>query len=119
MVFVVSFLVFSHAGEREWTIKRSPFVVSKNYIKKTGKGYLQPQDTYGSIDLEIKGVFYKEGAKNLLLDLKEKGYLYMREGQTKEIDTPDIETIIKVVKIADDYALISINDGEAIRHELH
>ncbi len=103
---------------KEWKIKRNPFVVSKAYMDRTGKHYLMPRDTYGFLDIKIKGIFYKSGVKKILIDLGDKGYIYMKEGEKRDIDTPDIMTTLKVVKIENNYILVSINDGEAIRHEI-
>lgn len=101
-----------------WEIKRNPFVVSKSYMDRTGKHYLMPRDTYGFIDIKIKGVIHRKGTRKILIDLGDKGFIYMKEGEKRDIDTPDIMTTLKVVKIERNHVLVSINDGEAIRHEI-
>jgi len=113
---LLTFFVLLHA--QEWEIKRNPFVVSKSYMERTGKHYLLPKDTYGFLDIKVKGIFYKKGVKSILMDLGDRGFMYMKEGEKRDVDTPDILTVLKVVKIEDDHIFISINDGEAIRHEI-
>jgi hypothetical protein len=103
---------------REWEIKRNPFVVSKNYMDKTGKHYLMPKDTYAFLDISIKGIFYKNGLKTALLDLDDKGFIYIQENEVVDVDTADIKSRLKAIKIEPTYMLISINGGEAIRHEI-
>lgn len=103
---------------KEWKIKRNPFVVSKSYMDRTGKHYLMPRDTYGFIGIKIKGVIRRKGTRKILIDLGDKGFIYMKEGEKRDIDTPDIMTTLKVVKIERNHVLVSINDGEAIRHEI-
>ena len=105
-------------GAREWEIKRNPFVVSKNYMDKTGKHYLMPRDTYAFLDIAIKGIFYKNGERTALLDLDDKGFIYIKENEVVDVDTADIRSRLKAVKIEPNYMLISINGGEAIRHEV-
>lgn len=117
---ILSALIISTVllNAQEWEIKRNPFVVSKSYMDRTGKHYLMPRDTYGFLDIKVKGIFYKKDIKSILIDLGDRGFAYFKEGEKKVIDTPDIVTTLKVVKIENSYVLVSINDGEEIRHEI-
>jgi len=115
---LIGILLFAYSESKDWEIKRNPFVVSKNYMEQTGKHYLMPKDTYGFLDIKIIGSFYKKGKKSIMLDLADRGMVYMQEGEEKEINTPDLLTKLKVVKIEKDYTLVTINDGEAIRYEI-
>jgi len=101
-----------------WEIKRNPFVVSKDYMDQTGKHYLVPKDTYAFLSINVQGIFYKNGEKTVLLDLGTKGLVYLKEGETSQINTPDIISTIHIEKIAESYVLISTNGGEAIRYDV-
>jgi len=111
-------LLLSSAGAKEWEIKRNPFVVSKRYMDQTGKHYLLPKDTYGFLEIEIKGVFYKTGVKHVMMKVGDKGFLYMQEGEKRDINTPDLVTALQIEKIEADHVLVSINNGEPIRYEI-
>lgn len=111
---VTTCIVFS----KEWEISRNPFVVSKNYMDKTGKHYLVPKDTYSFLSISVQGILYRDGAKTALLNLDDKGFVYMKEGEMIDIDTADISSKLKIVKIAEGYVMISTNNGEAIRYEI-
>ncbi len=117
-ILVLSVILLSSLFSNDWTIKRNPFVVSKNYMERTGKHYLVPKDTYAFLNISVKGIFHKKGQKLALLDLDDKGFIYIKEGETIEIDTADIKSSLKAVKIEQNYLLLSINEGEAIRHEI-
>lgn len=117
---VVLFLLLLSMGvlAKEWTIKRNPFVVSKVYMDSTGKHYLMPKESYAFLDIIARGVFYKNGVKRVLLDLKERGFVTIEEGESVKIDTADIVSEIRAVSIADSYVLLSINNAEATRYEV-
>lgn len=117
-IVLILFIFLNLAIAREWEIKRNPFVVSKAYMDKTGKHYLMPRDTYAFLDITVKGIFFKNGKKTALLDLDDKGFIYIKEGEVVDIDTADIKSRLKATKVESNYVLISINEGEAIRHEV-
>lgn len=110
--------IITCGGAKEWEIKRNPFVVSKRYMDQTGKHYLLPKDTYGFLEVEIKGVFYKRGEKRVMMKLGDRGYVYMKEGEKRDVNTPDLVTTLQVDKIEADHVLVSINNGEPIRYEI-
>ena len=103
---------------QEWQIQRNPFVVSKNYMDKTGKHYLVPKDTYSFLNIEVKGILYKDGIKTALLDLDDKGFIHLKEGEVANVDTADISSKVKIVKIEQSFVMISTNGGEAIRYDI-
>jgi hypothetical protein len=115
---LIAVLFGTGAGAKEWEIKRNPFVVSKSYIDQTGKHYLLPKDTYGFLEIDIQGVFYKSGVKYVMMKIGERGYVYMKEGEQREINTADLLTKLQIAKIEADYVLVSINEGEPIRYEI-
>ncbi len=117
-VVIVILLISVGVFGREWHIKRNPFVVSKVYMDSTGKHYLLPKDTYAFLDISARGVFFKDGIRRVLLDLKERGFITVAEGESVQIDTADIMSTIKAEKITQRYVLISINGAEATRYEL-
>jgi len=121
MIKIILFIVMGVSCQlfaKEWEIKRNPFVVSKEYMDRTGKHYLMPKDTYAFLDITVQGIFYKDGEKTVLLDLGYKGFVHIKEGEVVDIDTADIKSRLKAVKIEPNYILISINGGEAIRYDI-
>ncbi|MBN2722359.1 MAG: hypothetical protein JXQ77_06020 [Campylobacterales bacterium] len=102
----------------KWNVQRDPFAVSDRYIQKTGKYYLTPTSTNRQADIKVKGIMYKDGIHKALLDIQEKGLLYVCEGESVYVDTSDIKTSIKVIKIEHGYVLLSINNGGAVRYDI-
>jgi|GEM_PF-2904557 len=117
LVFVSMVVGFVFA-QGEWKTKRNPFLVDQEYIEQTGKHYLIPKDTYITFDIKLVGIFMKDGRKSALLDIEDRGFVYLLELQETVIPTSDIESSIKMLEIAQTYVKISINNGEAVRYDI-
>jgi len=117
LVFV-SMVASFVCAQGEWKTKRNPFLVAQEYIEQTGKHYLAPKDTYVTFDIKLVGIFMKDGRKGALLDIEDRGFVYLAQFQETVIPTSDIQSSIKMLEVAQTHVKISINNGEAVRYDL-
>lgn len=104
---------------KNWTIKRNPFTVSDVYIKQTKKSYLEPKNNYIPFKIKLVGIIYTPKTKEAVFDIEFEGVCNIGLNKRKKINTPDIESWLKVMEIGQHYAVVSLNNGEGIRYEVN
>lgn len=119
MIKIVVFILVALLLEaKNWDIKRNPFTVSNAYIKKTKKSYLEPKNNYIPFNIKLLGIAYVDKTKEAILRIEFEGIQKVRLKQKIKVNTPDIESWIRVTKIDEYFVEISLNGGEGIRYEI-
>lgn len=114
VMMIVTCTVFA----QEWTIKRNPFTVSDAYIKQTKKTYLTPKNNYIPFDIKLLGIAHTAEGKEGIFEIEFEGIRRIGLNQSIRVNTPDIESRLKVIKIGEHCAAVSLNGGEGIRYEV-
>ncbi|MEA3330458.1 MAG: hypothetical protein U9Q29_02045 [Campylobacterota bacterium] len=119
MIKILTFMIIALLLEaKNWEIKRNPFTVSDAYIEKTKKSYLEPKNNYIPFNIKLIGVTYVGKTKEAILDIEFEGICEIGLYKRIKVNTPDIESWIKVIHISESFVLISLNGGEGIRYEI-
>lgn len=115
---LILLIVATSINAKKWEIKRNPFTVSEVYIKQTKKGYLEPKNNYIPFEIKLIGIVHTPKTKEAILDIEFTGITQIALNERRKIDTPDIESWLKVTHVAQHYVTISLNGGEGIRYEI-
>lgn len=115
---IIIIAIVSLLEAKNWNIKRNPFTVSDAYIEKTQKIYLVPKNNYIPFEIELIGVVNSKKRKEAILKIEYEGMCEIALNKKIKINTPDIESWLKVVKIDDFFVVVSLNGGEGIRYEI-
>lgn len=102
----------------EWHIKRNPFTVSEAYIKQTKQVYLEPKNNYIPFEIDLIGIVYTKERKEAIVEIEFEGVNTVKLNETIKVNTPDIESYLKVVEISSYYVIVSLNGGEGIKYEI-
>ena len=102
----------------KWKIDRNPFTVSDRYIQKTKKGYLEPKNNYIPFEIALLGVSHTAKGKEAILSIEFEGIRTIRLHESLLVNTPDIQSKLRVDEIAERYVVVSVNEGEGIRYEI-
>ena len=100
------------------TIKRNPFTVSDSYIEQTKKSYLEPKNNYIPFEIKLMGIAHTNEGKEAILHIEFEGIREIGLGKRIKVNTPDIESWLRVTKIEENYVVVSLNGGEGIRYEI-
>lgn len=101
-----------------WQIRRNPFTVSDLYIQKTRQTFLEPKSNYIPFEIRLIGIVDLGDAREAVLDIEFEGIREVAAGCSIVVDTPDIESRLRVESIGDNAVVISVNGGEGIRYAI-
>lgn len=117
-ILIVIMVLIKILNADRWNIKRNPFTVSDEYIKQTKKVYLEPKNNYIPFSIKLIGVVYTQSVKEAIFDIEFEGVCKIALNEKKKINTPDIESYLKLIEVSEHYAVVSLNGGEGIRYEI-
>jgi hypothetical protein len=109
-------VLLGHADK--WSIQRNPFTVSDSYIQSTKKGYLEPKNNYIPFEIELLGVSHTAKGKEAILRIEFEGIETIGLHKSIVVNTPDIQSRLRVDEIFERYVVLSVNEGEGIRYEI-